>query len=67
MQTFKTRREALQSLEEDIREMLVTRTDLSYRDLAEVFDVSTSHIKRIAKKHGIKRGIGRPRSGVGRN
>jgi hypothetical protein len=34
MRTFKTRREALQSLEEDIREALVT-TDSTYREIAE--------------------------------
>ena len=55
MESFSTKTEAIRSIAGDIREALVTHTDLSYREIAEMFDVRTSHVTRLAKKLMIKR------------
>jgi transposase len=55
MGSFSTKTEALRSIAGDIREALITYTDLSCREIAEMFDVRTSHVARLAKKLRIKR------------
>jgi len=56
MPTFK---EAIRRVEVEIRDLIVSRPDLSYPVIAKLFDISETTVKVIARKLGIGRTIGR--------
>ena len=56
--TFK---EAVRKIELEVRDLIVSRPDLSYKIIGNLFDVSEPVIIRIAKQFGIRRVAGRKR------
>jgi hypothetical protein len=56
MPTFK---EAIRRIELEVRDLVVSRPDLSYRVIAGLFDVSEDTILKIAKKFNVRRKWGR--------
>lgn len=56
MPTFK---EAIRRIEVEVRDLVVSRPDLSYRVIGELFDVSEDTILKIAKKFNVRRRWGR--------
>ena len=56
MSTFK---EAIRRIELEVRDIIVTRPDLSYRVIGKLFDVSEDTILKIAKKFNVRRKWGR--------
>ena len=56
MPTFK---EAARRIELEVRDLLASRPDLSYRVVGGLFDVSEDTILKIAKKFNIRRRAGR--------
>ena len=56
MPTFK---EAVRKIELEVRDLLVSRPDLSYKIVANLFDVSEQTIFKLAKKFHIRRSAGR--------
>lgn len=56
MPTFK---EAIRRIEVEVRDLVVSRPDLSYHVISELFDVSEDTILKIAKKFNVRRKWGR--------
>jgi hypothetical protein len=56
MPTFK---EAIRRIEVEVRDLVVSRPDLSYRVIGALFDVSEDTILKIAKKFKVRRKWGR--------
>jgi hypothetical protein len=58
-QTLKeTIRAAHQKFNLAVRDMIVSRPDLSYRDIGRVFGASYDLVQRVAKDSGLKRKTG---------
>jgi hypothetical protein len=58
-QTLKEAIRAAQSkFDLEVRDMVVSRPDLAYRDIASVFGVSYDVVQRVAKEFGLKRKTG---------
>jgi transposase-like protein len=58
-QTLKeTIRAALSKFDLEVRDMIVSRPDLPYRDIGRVFGVSYDVVQRVAKDFGLKRKTG---------
>jgi hypothetical protein len=56
MRTFK---EAIRKIELELRDLIVSRPDLSYRVIAGLFDVSEDTVLKIARKFNVRRKPGR--------
>ena len=58
-QTLKEAIRAAQSkFDLEVRDMIVSRPDLPYRDIGRVFGVSYDVVQRVAKDFGLKRKTG---------
>jgi hypothetical protein len=53
-----TIRAALSKFDLEVRDMIVSRTDLPYRDIGRVFGVSYDVVQRIAREFSLKRKTG---------
>jgi len=51
-------RAAQQRFDLEVRDMVVSRPDLPYRDIGRVFGVSCDVVQRVAKDFGLKRKTG---------
>ena len=51
-------RAALSKFDLEVRDMIVSRPDLPYRDIGRVFGVSYDVVQRVAKDFGLKRKTG---------
>lgn len=56
MATFK---EAIRKIELEIRDLIVTRPDLSYPVIGRLYDISDDTVLEIAKKFNLRRKPGR--------
>jgi hypothetical protein len=56
MATFK---EAIRRIEVEVRDYIVSRPDLSYPVIGQMFGVSDDTILKIAKKFNLRRKVGR--------